>query len=764
MWKFVLIGLLPLMLLAGFDWSTVDLEDSQRFVQSEIMVRFANEVNPDDALFALEEMNVVELSRFEQLNILHLKVPDGLKIREALEYYQARPDVVYAEPVAIMHAFWTPNDPNFGLQWHFDASHLNMPAAWDVQRGSSGVIIAIIDTGIAYKDCPIPSYEQDEVYSSDGNYHIAPDFNTSQFVPGYDFINNDTLPNDEQGHGTHVAGTVAQATNNNIGVAGMAHNCKLMPVRVLNDWGTGTAPPLVEGIIWAADHGADVINMSLGFGVDSIGLSSVHDAIIYAQNKGVVVVAATGNFAVLYPNQIVYPAAFEECIAVGALDYNNERAPYSQYGSGIDISASGGNTGADENNDGYADGVLQNAFVQFGSETQYATVDEFTYLFLDGTSMATPHVAGLAALLISHGITTVDSVKQAIYSTATDLGSSGYDTYYGYGMINPVAALGGGSSGDVEIEIPVLQNPLLSQYIDIWVVPTSGDIYSAPDVTVTLDGSEEAVSMQAVSGTRNYVGDYQFSSEGTATIEVTAGETAESRTFSVNAIGVAGGMGASPDGRLRLLIPEGSIPTSTYFTILPEKTTASVSSNPYAVLAVKDAAQVGPAYRIGPAGAALDNPASIRISYSARELAGADPATLAIMRYENGTWSKVSSFIDRENSQVVASVQKLGIFQLASDPCQVSPDLPGAVQLELASNPFGNQPVLLLALAEETHLTLEVFDASGRRIATLARGSFPAGEHEIGWDDDSQPSPSGVYFFRLKTPTHAQTLKLICVH
>ena len=320
----------------------------------------------------------------------------------------------------------------------------------------------------------------------------------------------------------------------------------------------------------------------------------------------------------------------------------------------------------------------------------------------------------------------------------------------------------------VAVEIPVLQNPLLSQYIDIWVVPTSGDLTAAPQVTVTLNGNQESVSMQSVSGTQNYVGNYKFKQSGIANIDVTAGDVHESRTFSVDEIGVAGGMLASTDGRIHLEILKDAVNTSIFFTIIPEKTVDSATSNPYAILSIKDADGIGPAYRIGPGGVALSSPASIRVCYTQAELSGADPSTLVLMCYEEGKWIKVPSFIDRERREVVASVEKLGIFQLASDPTQSTPDLPKSLDLKLAtSNPVEGQPLLCIVLVKETSLSLEVFDATGRRVRTLARGTLPAGEHEVRWDatdDAGNRLAAGIYFFRLKTPNESQTLKLVRLH
>ncbi|MBN2380865.1 S8 family serine peptidase [candidate division WOR-3 bacterium] len=438
----LLIMLLPVIAQGGVDWSGIDLYDPELFVQGHIAVRFSQDIDLDAMHSSLAKTGVREVRRLEQLNAVEFSLPETMNVGEAIERFEVRPDVLYAEPVAIRRVFWTPNDPRFSEQWSFDPAHLDMPAAWDIEQGSSEVIIAILDSGIAYEDYAIPSYELGEVISADGYYHICPDFEASQFVAGYDCVHDDGHPNDQNGHGTHVAGTAAQATDNWIGVAGIAPGCKLMPVQVMNNLGSGDETTIAAGIMWATDHGAHVINMSLGSFLPWSPPSEIeHDAVKYAYDKGVVIVAAAGNF--LGWDEVSYPARFEECIAVAATDYCNDLTAYSQHGEGLDISAPGGDEDADLNNDGNPDGIVQPTFRLMGDlfTEQQATVDEFEYRFLQGTSMATPHVSGLAALLISHGITGVENVKAAICATADDLGEAGYDTEYGWGLSNPFGAL-----------------------------------------------------------------------------------------------------------------------------------------------------------------------------------------------------------------------------------------------------------------------------------------------------------------------------------
>ena len=348
-----------------------------------------------------------------------VSLPAGTGVSEAIAKLQSRADIVYAEPDYEATAFVVPNDPYYSpYQWNFDNSvngGVGAEEAWEIATGT-GVIVAVIDTGVAYEDYSI--------------YRRAPDLADTSFTAGYDFVNNDTHPNDDNSHGTHVAGTIAETTGNGVGVAGLAYGATLMPIKVLDRYGSGSYSDVADGIRFAADNGAKVINLSLGGGAPATYLE---EALAYAYNKGVTIVAAAGNDG---KNSLSYPAAYNNyVIAVGATRYDRARSSYSNYGTGLDIVAPGGDTSVDQNGDGYGDGILQQTF---GS-----TPGSFGYYFFQGTSMATPHVAAGAALVISRGAAdTPAEVRSALESSATDLGATGYDTGYGFGLLNAAAALG----------------------------------------------------------------------------------------------------------------------------------------------------------------------------------------------------------------------------------------------------------------------------------------------------------------------------------
>jgi len=361
-----------------------------------------------------------------------LHVPKGKTVPEMVEIYSKNPNIEYAEPNYVAHALMVPNDPLYGYQWHLDNTDyggINMEDAWDIATGT-GVVVAVIDTGVAYENYTEFSYNPSGKIIGVITYAQAPDLAGTNFVPGYDFVNNDAHPNDDAGHGTHVTGTIAQTTNNGIGVAGVAFDCSVMPVKVLDGSGSGYYDWIANGIYYAADNGAEVISMSLGGTVSSITLEN---ALAYAYGEGVTIVCSAGNGgAGAAPS---YPAAYNDyCIAVGATRYDETISYYSTTGDYVDIAAPGGDVTVDQNGDGYGDGVCQ----QTHDGSDYTTFGYYSY---QGTSMAAPHVAGVAALLISNGVTGPDNVREALESTAEDKGPVGWDTGYGWGIVDAYAAL-----------------------------------------------------------------------------------------------------------------------------------------------------------------------------------------------------------------------------------------------------------------------------------------------------------------------------------
>lgn len=581
------------------------------YVPDEIIVKFKPGIAGSLVKKFLKEQEILEKSESKFGKFKVLKIPKGRVVSELVEIFRVSPLVEYAEPNFYAYATMVPNDPYYQYQWHFDNLEyggIQMEQAWDKTTGDPNVVVAVVDTGVAYEDYPAPdhwhidtykayggsghswwcgmfnpdwpnspgygngwkdylqhsfdlttatgtvtlTYQRkydmernydyayvevsdnnglswstlksytgssgwksdsisltsykgknillrfrfnsdesvsdedghlyipkfnsdgaiyvDEIKITDGSgtlfydnvesgpgtwettkYKKAPDLASTPFwvnsgeaagdgidnddngyiddINGWDFINSDAHPNDDEAHGTHVTGTIAQTTDNSLGVAGIAFNTTIMPVKVLDAAGSGTYNQVADGIYYAVNNGAKVISMSLGGSSPS---TTLENAVASAYNNGVTVIAASGNSNA---SSCDYPAAYDDyVIAVGATQYDETKAPYSNYGSSLDIVAPGGNTAVDQNNDGYVDGVLQNTFGD--------TPVDWSYWFYQGTSMATPHVSGVAALLLAANPTlTPDAIRNALESTAEDLGAAGRDDTYGWGLVDAFAAL-----------------------------------------------------------------------------------------------------------------------------------------------------------------------------------------------------------------------------------------------------------------------------------------------------------------------------------
>ncbi len=279
-----------------------------------------------------------------------------------------------------------PNDPRYQEQWNFHMIHAG--DAWSIATGK-GVTVAVIDTGVAYAN-------------TERGFRCQ-DFNTTHFAPGYDFIHRDDLPSDDNGHGTHVAGTIAESTNNGLGATGLAFNSTVMPIKALSAFGGGSSAGIAEAIRFAADHHATVINMSLGSPLPD---RLIKDACTYAYNKGVTIVCAAGNNG---SDRLSYPAAYKPCVAVSAVGPSGDLSFYSNYGNGLCIAAPGGDTHAG----GAEGGILQNSM---GDGTGLVKDDYYRF---QGTSMAAPHVAATAALIESTGIRRPQDVRSILEQSAT---------------------------------------------------------------------------------------------------------------------------------------------------------------------------------------------------------------------------------------------------------------------------------------------------------------------------------------------------------
>jgi serine protease len=363
----------------------------------------------------------------------------GSSVPQAVERFSGMPEVEYAEPNGLVRetqgATFKPNDTVYRYQWNL--GQINAERTWGIQKGKSSVAVAVLDSGIAYEDYVDPQTGVD--------FRKAPDWGDVRFLPGYDFVNGDSHPNDDEYHGTHVASTIAEATDNARGAAGIAFSCSLMPVKVLNEKGEGTFFDVAEGIDYAVEytdggqHPVKVINLSLG--AEGGTSQAMRTALDRAFSAGVLTVASAGNSG---GAGIDFPANLSNVVAVGALDARKERARYSNTGAELDLVAPGGDCDRDDNADGYGDCVFQQmpdpSFLEIGRH------DAFCYCGLDGTSMSAPHVAAAAALLFSQGFTDPAAVRAALEQTAERLGGApadGRNDTYGHGLIRPANALSG---------------------------------------------------------------------------------------------------------------------------------------------------------------------------------------------------------------------------------------------------------------------------------------------------------------------------------
>ena len=327
------------------------------------------------------------------------------ELRNLTEYVEA--NYVYS---ADFLGGTTPNDPRYNEQWNLKA--IDVEKAWQKTKGK-GIVVAVIDTGVSRVE----------------------DLKNTNFVKGYDFVNDREDASDDNGHGTHVAGTIAQSTNNNFGVAGVAYEASIMPLKVLSGSGGGTISDIAEAIIFAADNGANVINMSLGGGGES---KLMQEAIDYAYKKGVVIVAAAGNSN---RNAAFYPARYPKVIAVSATSATGEKAPYSNYGAGVDVAAPGGAIARGKDGDS-AGGILQN--------TIDPSTKQSVFRAFQGTSMASPHVAGVVALIESSGVKDPEKVFQILKQSSRKVADDTLN-YYGAGHLNAAAAVNIATQGQLGI-------------------------------------------------------------------------------------------------------------------------------------------------------------------------------------------------------------------------------------------------------------------------------------------------------------------------
>ncbi|WP_082234524.1 S8 family peptidase [Halobacillus massiliensis] len=356
--------------------------EKDEYVKGEVVVKFKESKGKAAQASALKELAADEVPDKDVVDSEY-KVLKVKNVEKTVKALNKNPNIEYAEPNYEFSADWTPNDTYYSSA-QYGPQLTKTPVAWDVARGNSNQTIAVIDSGVDYNH---------------------PDLN-DKTIRGYDFVDYDYYPMDLNGHGTHVAGTAAAETNNAQGVAGMAPNTRVLAVRALGADGSGSLTAISDAIRYSADQGAEVINLSLGCDCDT---QTLKNAVDYAWSKGSVVVAAAGNDGV---STTFEPASYANVIAVGAVDRYDRRASFSNYGTWVDVTAPGVDIASTVPNNGYA--------------------------YMSGTSMASPHVAGLAGLLAGQGRSNTQ-IRAAIQNTADRINGTG--SYFKYGRINSQAAV-----------------------------------------------------------------------------------------------------------------------------------------------------------------------------------------------------------------------------------------------------------------------------------------------------------------------------------
>ena len=424
------------------------------FVPGDLLVQFKPETTKADRSRVARELGTTLTRELASNGLVKVRLEAGDTVERAKARFLANPSVEYAVPNLRAKAFFVPNDSlitseTMDLAWNLRSVHAY--DAWDIQTGDPDIVVAIVDTGVAYEDHEIPDYEREKLWPGTQTYKRSPDL-PGPFIPGWDFIYDDAFADDDNGHGTTVATIVAGAPNNIAGSAGIAFGVTIMPIKVI-DWRRDSEVAFITGgIRYAADHGADIVNLSLGFPpmdtFRALGYTEseiremfrpLREAVSYAQRRGCILVGASGNFDA---PEVSLPAGYSGVIAVGATDPDGRRSSYSSYGKELDFMAPGGDFG-DLNHDHVQDAVFVLSIKPNRSEGSLAKPDSFGCFPFFGTSGAAPHVSGAVALLMSKGYRSQGAIEKTLRDTSVRPPDRlpGIDAEYAAGLIQLDAAL-----------------------------------------------------------------------------------------------------------------------------------------------------------------------------------------------------------------------------------------------------------------------------------------------------------------------------------
>jgi len=634
--------------------------------------------------------------------IFFVRYAGDLRPEAAARSLADSPDLVYAEPNRIARAMLTPNDPLYPSQWahnntgqaiKYGGGTVGTPdcdtdtdQAWDLQTGSASLVLSIIDTGV---DTGHPEF-------------------SGRIVAGYDFVNGDSDPTDDNGHGTCCAGIALGAGNNAQGIAGVAWGIKLMPVKVLNASGSGTYANVANGVNWAADHGAKILSMSLGGSASS----TLETAINYAYGKGCAIFCASGNGN---SSSLSYPAAYANAIGVGALSPCNERKSPSScdgenwwgsnYGTGLDFLAPGVriHTADIRGSGGFGTGDYISDF--------------------NGTSSATPHAAGIGALVWSQNPALTNAQLWSILQqNCDDIGATGYDTQTGYGRMNAYRAVQNASGGG---PTPVT---IFSEGFETNTVP--GSVWSATDSN-TSSGLDYWGDQSSSSGARVHGGSWSAYCADNSNVSGQAYDNNMNADMTlINAISLSG----YTNVQISFWIWYRTYNSSDYLSFQYWNGSSWVQQQRWYGTS---STWVNPSYA----------------------LTGFTTFKFRFIFYSNGSQTREGAYVDdiaiTGTSALVGPEGPVAVAFLGEGQEEVGPAPATSTSepiLVASPNPFNPKTTICFFLDAPANVRLEIFGADGRRVTALQDGLAGAGSHERTWtgmDVAGHPVASGVYYVRL---------------